>query len=195
MEYLDSLSTHRQHGWVQRAMDGPGVASGIDGEPRELHDRRRRPHHQLICLPRACMAAFQKNLPGGGSTPPPRQEETFEVARLAGEMNRRQERSRAASAAGTRDAARGPASTARRSAARALLMRGPRRGRWRSRRRRWRQRMQASATGQEAGTAGAAPLPLSATGDVAGVECWYGSRAQTSRRAPSLQCCNLSSAP
>lgn len=49
--------------------------------------------------------------------PPRLQDETFGAVGLAGARNRRQARSREASAAGTRAAARGPASTERRSAA------------------------------------------------------------------------------
>jgi hypothetical protein len=49
--------------------------------------------------------------------PPRLQDETFEAVGLAGARNRRQAWSREASAAGTRGAARGPASTERRSAA------------------------------------------------------------------------------
>jgi hypothetical protein len=52
--------------------------------------------------------------------PPSLQGETFEAAGLTGERNRRQARSREASAGGTRAAARGPARTERRSAATAF---------------------------------------------------------------------------
>jgi len=45
--------------WVASA-PSPGRPPAIDGEPHELHDRRWRPHHQLIRLRRACMAAFRE---------------------------------------------------------------------------------------------------------------------------------------
>jgi hypothetical protein len=44
-------------------VDCPRVASRVDGVPREVHDRRRRPHHHLI-RPRR-IPAFQEHLAGG----------------------------------------------------------------------------------------------------------------------------------
>lgn len=56
-EQLRKMSTHRQHGGIEHAVDGSRVASGVDGEARQLQDRRRRPHHHRIRLGR--IAAFK----------------------------------------------------------------------------------------------------------------------------------------
>lgn len=93
-------------------MDGTGVAAGVDGEARELHDRRRRPHHHPIRLVRA--AALHKNLPGG---PPLGDRCGGGEGEDRGEEPEAGAQARRLAAGGTRAAAPGPASTARRSAA------------------------------------------------------------------------------
>ena len=64
-----SINTHRQHRWVEREVDGTGIASGVDGQPGQLQDRGRRPHHHLVRLRSPCIATFQKELPGASAAP------------------------------------------------------------------------------------------------------------------------------